>query len=137
MPTPTESETLLAVLQDPANHIVARLAKNPIDPDADALQLTDFEECDFVGYAPISDFDWQSVAQDDDNYGEAESKVLEWTAGTLTSPQQITAVYLTVQQGTDPVKLLAPFPLPVPIVVAVEGTVYSKRIRYRSRAQEA
>jgi len=128
MPSPTESETLQAFLENPANHIVARLAKSPMPFDAEELVLADFIEADFLGYEPIDDFDWTFKATGEDDYALATSKPLLWTAGVFIEPQKITAVYLTIQVGADPMLLFWPFPFEVPLIMGIAGTVFSKQI---------
>lgn len=134
---PTESENLQALLLNPANVILAHLAKNPIAFDADQLQLTDFIECDFLGYAPILVNDWVSVESDEEAYGESESPTLNWTAGAGVAAQNITAVYLTLQVAPDPPIMLAAFPLDVPLTIFVAGQQFEKIVRYRSYAVPA
>lgn len=108
----TELDALTAWLNDPTRQIVAHLAKNFIPQAVDTIQLTDLVECDFPGYAPVRIDDWRGVDFENDNYAEAVSGELEWSAGDgIVTPQTICVCYLTLQT-TGAVTLWWPIPLP-------------------------
>jgi len=62
--------------------------------DAD-FTLADLTDCDFDGYAQISNPAWGSIAINGGGQAEGLSPLLTWTAGALfVPPQTIKAVYI-------------------------------------------
>lgn len=129
-----ESLALSDLLTDPANKIVMHLAKNVFPFDVDTVALGDFEECDFIGYAPVRLVEWTIKEETDDKLGEAVSEFAEFVAGEDVIPQIITAVYVTFQVGLGEIKLLWPLWLDIPLKMSAEGNMYRKRARITSVA---
>lgn len=128
----TATDTLLAFLTDPAITIVARLAQNTINPESESLQLSDFTQCDFPGYAPVTNFDWDATTLDDAEQGEALSAVISFTAGAIVTPQPITAFYVEITYpGQEPVLLQAEV-FDTPEAVEAEGDTFTRQVRINS-----
>ena len=95
-------EGRLAVLklltdQDQISDLKIRLAKTiGYGGDAD-LELADFTECDFDGYAEVSSPTFSAPAINGDDRGDAVTDDLTWTAGAgLAAPQTIVGVYVVI-----------------------------------------
>jgi hypothetical protein len=134
MPVATETDVLMGLLENPLNVIVAHAARNPIAPDVDKIELADLTECNFPGYAPVTLDAWTPDPPEFDEVGEAVSGDVSFTAGAIVTPQNITAVYLTLAfDGGAPV-LLKVFPLPSPFLMNLPEQKFARLIRYQSVA---
>lgn len=122
---------LMTFLQDPTNVIVAHLAQNNISSEKDDVVLADFVECTFPGYAPIPLTNFTPYLLGTDAYGEADSDPLAWVATTITVPQPISAVYLTIAQGGAPAALLQPIIFPEPSLIAASGEVFMYQFTFQ------
>lgn len=129
----TASDALLAYLNDPTVSIVARLAQNPIDMDAESLQLSDFTECTFPGYSPVTNFDWEDVS-DDPQIGEVLSANVVFFTGPLLNGQTAYAMYLTLQEGAGEPVLLDCIVFEEPILFQFPGQDFSKQVRIQTPA---
>lgn len=132
-----ESLTLSQVLTDPTLKIVAHLGKTTIDVDDPPVALNQLTECDFPGYARVESPAFDVFQTDDPNSGEAVSDPLRFTAGVIVAAQMANCLYLTLQRGSDPVKLWQVFPLANPWQFDVEGRSYASAVRLRSVAEMA
>lgn len=136
MPTELSAEGL--ALDDFVNDadvaIVMHLAQNVFPLEVDSIQLSDFTECDFPGYAPVQLTEWDSLPTADELKGETLSEYAEFIRGKGNGSQQITAVYVTKQIGDNPPELLWPEYLDIPLLVSQEGQIYRKRFRLNSLA---
>lgn len=127
----TASDTLLDYLNRPDVSIVARLAQSAIASEDDQVLLADIVECDFEGYEPVTEFDWEDVAEEGSTAGEVLSAPVEFAAGEGVAPQQAAAVYITLQEGdADPVLAqLAPFAKPITFDQAGQGFKHQVRVQ--------
>lgn len=122
---PTASEELLALLNDPTKQIVAHLGQNSILDDLPTLLLADIVECNFPGYAPISDLEWLADPESVEDCARADTQTLEFVAGNIVTPQLATFVYLTQQEGSDPPKLMRYWPIPEGFLFNSAGDKYA------------
>lgn len=127
-----ESLNLSNFLTDPTVTIVAHLAKSTIANDGTPVTLGSLTECDFPGYAPIVNPNFNVFQHTDPLQGEAVSDPLRFTAAGLTVPQIANALYLTIQKGTDPMKFWQIFPLLNPWDFDIDGRSYAYAARLRS-----
>jgi hypothetical protein len=133
MPTLTgELAALMDWLSDPSRTIVAHLSKAPISFTTGQISLTDLVEADFPGYAPVTIDSWDPIDFEDDLYGEAVSGELQWQAGPIVTPQSIYVAYLTIVEGSNPVKLLWPVVLPLPYVIGAQDETFAFMFRIGS-----
>jgi len=127
-----EAANLMHLLEDPANKIVVHLARMPIPDDVDSVILANIQECNFPGYGPQIAVGFTNVETDDDFFGEAVSKVIEWIAGDIVTPQLVTAEYVTIKRGDDEPYLAMFRPLVTPIKIHTKDMVYQTRVRVQS-----
>lgn len=127
-----ELAVLVDWLDEPTRHIVAHLAQNFIGDDAETIQLADLIECTFPGYAPIEIDEWDPIDFEDDLYGEAASGELEWNADDDIARQNICVAYLTIREGSGPVKLWWPVVLPIPAHVDELAKTFAFQFRVAS-----
>lgn len=125
-PLTGELANLMVLLDDPANVIVAHLAKNNISPFADSVVLTDLVECDFPGYAGVPIVGTIPLVSDSERYGSAISQPVAFIADGLIAPQPASAVYVTIASHGQPPTLLMLdiFPLPITFKENGESFVY-------------
>jgi len=127
-----ELAALMSQLEDPDTAIVAHLGKNPIPSTVDVIDPTTLVECDFPGYAPVKLTDWEPIFLDDDNYGEADSGEVDWTAGAVVAAQVITCVFVTVQVGDSPERIWDVIVLPEPVAINLPGDLFWFSFRAQS-----
>jgi len=122
--------TVLQYLLGAANvHLKARLAKNPLPEEPNSLALTDLTECDFPGYAPVVDPVFSAPVINELNYAEAVSTPIIWTAGTIVTPQPITAIYITSNVDGGPDNLLAVQPVATGVTIDEDGQEFVRQVR--------
>ena len=132
-----ESLELWEFVNNPAAKIVMHLAQNVIPGEVDTVALGDFTECNFPGYAPIRLTEWDALETANDNLGDVASSYVEFIAEAIETPQLITAVYVTIQDGTGPIYLMWVYYLDQPLLVGEAGHMYRKRCRITSLADLA
>jgi hypothetical protein len=125
----TATATLLDYLQSPTVTIVARLAKNSIDPEIEAPVLADLTQCDFPGYAPITDLGFDAVDANEGVAGHVLSADLEFAAGAIVTPQLCTAFYLTMQEEGHAAVLMHLEIFPEPFSFERAGQTFKRRVR--------
>jgi len=127
-PANTATEELLVWLNGPDREISVRLAKNQFAAPLETLTLADFVECDFPGYAPFVKPVFHAAAVQGDFHANTETEMLQWVAGSITQPQEITAVYVVgLEAGVT--ALIDCYILDTPQVMFAEGHMYQKRVR--------
>lgn len=97
----------LLLKKETIHHIEVKLAQAFGAGADDILDFFDFTECDFDGYAAITNPTWADPALNVDGLAEALSETLVWTAGSgISAPQTIVAVwwevYFDSSGGIDP-----------------------------------
>ncbi len=127
-----ESANIEALLANPAVSILARLAKSAMPLDTAPLLLTDLVEADFPGYAAVPITTGEEIFLNEQNYAEVITNTPQWTAGAIVSPQEVTAVYLTMSVSGGPQKLWCVEVLPRPFRFEEEGQVFAREIRILS-----
>lgn len=110
-------------------HLKVKLAKNQLAVEPSRLTLADLTEADFAGYAAVLDPIFSAPEFNEQTYAEAVSQPIVWTVGAIVEPQQITAVYVTAQQGAGAEQLLWVQVLAGQDVMTGEGQVFAKQIR--------
>jgi len=87
-----EQDSLQAFLSDPLRQIVVRLGTNAISGFADEPDLTNFVECDFPGYAPLTlvadDFGMNPLNEPD--CAEAVASAHFESGDVVTAAQRVT-----------------------------------------------
>lgn len=79
-----------------------RLATNVPAGDPETRIVADFEECDFDGYAEISNPADVVIDLDGENRGRAVTPALEWVAGALVELQTAKSIYVVWSGGYLP-----------------------------------
>lgn len=107
------------------------LATNvPAGSQADWV-TTDFDECDFPGYAAIVNPDFLSADLDGSNRGRVVSPTLTWTAGTIVTPQTIRAIYVHwISSGTGDGTLLWSKALSPTVTIAETAQEFSRVLTF-------
>ena len=123
--TPLASDELSTLLNDPLRKIVAHLAKNAIPGDLPYFDLSTLQECDFPGYAPLTELQWQIDQDSTDDTASARSQALEFVAGAIVVPQIATLVYLTMNFANGDVALWRYFPIPDGFLFEKAGDKYT------------
>lgn len=117
-PTPGgKLEELYALMTNPDVQIVARLAQAPIVTDPDIIILADLTECNFPGYTPVPLT--ASLADADEDVGAAVINGIgvDFEAGTIVTPQRVTALYFTAQVTGQALRLVSVILFPSPLIV--------------------
>lgn len=126
---------LLDELNFPLRKIRVRACKAALSFDADEIGLADLVECDFDGYSPVELKEWEPVLWDDADYAEVVGPDVQFTAGENVTPQTITALYLTIEDPGEAETVREIFVLPQPILFALPGQTFTRRIRFVGQAQ--
>jgi hypothetical protein len=132
-----ELANLMALLDDPANVILAHLAQNNISPLVDSVQLTDFTECNFAGYAPIRVVNTIPFESDTEIYGDAISQPLLWTPSGIAAPQMISAVYVTIARSGGPAELIMVDIFSSAVVISTDAQSFAYELHFEMIADES
>lgn len=126
-----QNAALFEILEDPANVIVAHLAKNPIAVGGSDVGMADLMEADFPGYEAITIDYWDAIDSGDDSIGQAIYEAF-WEADGITEPQSVFAVYLTYQHASDAPFLWWTIVLPSPVTFEHDGDEFPFTIKLTS-----
>ena len=132
-----ELAALMDMLNDTSIQIVAHLGKNAIPSGVETITPDQLVECDFPGYEPIPLNDWRPIFLDDENYGEADAGEVEWSAGAITVPQNITCVYVSMQKEDDDPQVWNIIVLPEPEMMTHAGDLFWFSFRAQSANLDA
>lgn len=118
---------------DELTNLRVRLAKTIAAGPDDELELSDFTECDFDGYAekvnPV--FDAPAINGTED--GESLSELLTWTAGAgLAAPQTIVGVYMVYDFDVATDRLLWFARVSPTVTLANPAEVFERKIKFLS-----
>jgi hypothetical protein len=111
-------------MTDPTVTILAHLAKAPRVTNPDQLALPDLTECDFPGYAAQAVIPSLDGAIDDQFYGEMGAANVEFASTDVSTPQEITALYVTKKVGSDPTALVSVCLFDPPLMVTANDQLF-------------
>lgn len=108
-----------------------KLAKDIAAVDDDDVVLGDIDECDFDGYAAVSDPGFEDPTIDGSDRGDMLSDLFTWTAGAgIAAPQTIVGMYITeVLDGNE--TLLWFKRLASTVTLANPDEVFERKLRFK------
>lgn len=129
VPMVGEQTVLQYLLNSSTKHLKVRLSKNPLPALLTGVVLTDLVECDFDGYASILDPPFDLITDTDTGIAEGLSFPLVWTAGLAITPQMITGMYTTLQDGSGPELLFDVQRVGLGYLMNTPGQTFGRKLR--------
>lgn len=104
---------------------IVRLATNVPAGAPEEVVFADFDECDFSGYAAISNPFGNAAAINGDGHGAKATDLLTFEAdGGISGPQTIRSIYIQLDSGVGDAVCLLWLPVDPPVTLTEDGQQY-------------